>query len=103
MQRQREGELVPALPRVPRQQGLACRQIGERRGVGGRGLGALAREQIELCELHTLVPRRDQGGAAVELIDDFEDVLFAFFRRGMCCEQPSDAEVRLGAQPFRYE
>ena len=45
----------------------------------------------------------DQGGAAVELIDDFEDGLFALFRRGMRREQPADAQMRLGAQPFRYQ
>ena len=103
MQLQREGELVPALPRVFRQQRRAGDEIGERRGVGGRGLGALAREQVELGQLLTLVSRGDQRGAAVELIDDLEDGLFASFRRGMRREQPADAQVRLGAQSFRYE
>src|ERR1700731_5256053 len=77
--------------------------MGDRRGVGGSRLGALACEQIELRQLLTLVSRGDQGGTAVELIDNLEDGLFAFFRRGMRREQPSDAQVRLGAQPFRYE
>src|SRR6202166_4258738 len=44
-----------------------------------------------------------RAASAVELIDNLEDGLLAFFRRGMRHEQPSDQEVRLGAQPFRYE
>src|SRR6202011_5159337 len=100
---QRKGELVPALPRVFRQQSRTGGEIGERRGVGGRRLGALAREQVELCQLLTFVSRGNQGGAAVELVDNLEDGLLAFFRRGMRREQPSDAQVRLGARPFRYE
>ena len=37
VQLQREGELVPALPRVFRQQRRAGDEIGERRGISGRG------------------------------------------------------------------
>jgi len=37
------------------------------------------------------------------LIDNLEDRFLAFFRRGMRREQPSDAQVSLGAQPFRHE
>src|SRR5882757_5033915 len=103
MQLQRKGEFVPALPRVFWQQGRTGSEIGERRGVGGSRLGALGREQVEFGQLLTLVSRSDQGRAAVELIDNLEDDLLAFFRRGMRREQPSDAQVRLGAQPFRYE
>src|SRR5882757_10697328 len=55
VQLQRKGELVPALPRVFRQQGRTGGQIGERRGVGGSGLGAPAREQVELGQLLSLV------------------------------------------------
>ena len=47
--------------------------------------------------------RGDQRRASVELIDDLENGLFAFFRNGMCQEQPSDQEVRLGAHPFRHK
>ena len=46
---------MPALPCVFGQQSLACSQIGERRGVRGRSLGALAREQVEFGQLLTLV------------------------------------------------
>ena len=85
------------------QQGLACSEIGERRGVRGSGLGALAREQVQFGQVLTLAACRDQGGAAVEVVDDFEDGFFALFRRGMRQEQPSDAKVRLRARPFRYK
>ena len=55
VQLEREGELVPALPAVVRQQCRTGGEIGERRGVGGRGLGAPARDQVELGELLALV------------------------------------------------
>ena len=41
--------------RVLRQQRRTGGEIGERRGVGGRGLGALARDQVELGQLLALV------------------------------------------------
>ena len=76
VQLQREGELVPALPAIFRQQRRTGGEIGERRGVGGRGLGALARDQIELGQLLALVcVEVIKRGAAVELIDDLEDRL----------------------------
>src|SRR4051812_3798585 len=55
MQLQRKGKLVPALPRVFRQQGRTGGEIGDRRCVGGSRLGALACEQVELRQLLTLV------------------------------------------------
>ena len=55
VQLQREGELVPALPAVLRQQRRTGDEIGERRGVGRRGLGALARDQVELGQLLAFV------------------------------------------------
>ena len=48
LQLQREDQLVPALPAVLRQQRRAGDEIGERRGIGGRRLGALAGDQVEL-------------------------------------------------------
>ena len=92
---------MPALPRIVRQQGRTGGEIGERRGVGGRGLGALARDQIELGQLLTFAGFGDQGRAAVELIDDFEDGLFAFLRRGVHRQQPADPQMRRGAQVCR--
>jgi len=103
VQLQRKGKLVPVLPRVFRQQDRTRGEIGERRGVGGSGLGALACEQMSSASCSRSSPVVTQGGAAVELIDDFEDGLFTFLRRRMRREQPSHAEVRLGAQPFGYE
>ena len=58
MQLQREGELAPALPAIVRQQRRAGDEIVQRRGVGGRGLGALARGQIELGQLLALICAR---------------------------------------------
>ena len=55
VQLQREGELVPALPAVVRQQRRTGGEIVERRGVGRGGLGALARDQVELGQLLALV------------------------------------------------
>ena len=55
VQLQREGEFVPALPRVLRQQGRTGSEIGEGGSVGGGGLGAATREQVELGQLLTLV------------------------------------------------
>ena len=92
---------MPALPAVLRQQCRTGDQIGQRRGVGGRSLGALARDQIELGQLLALVSRGDQGRAAVELIDDLEDRLFPLLGRRVRREQPPDSKVRLGAQLFR--
>ena len=83
--------------RVLRQQCRAGDEIGERRGVGGRRLGALARDQVELGQLLALVARGDQGGAAIELIDDLEDRLLALLRRGVRREQPADPQMGLGA------
>src|ERR1700722_19612173 len=103
LQLQRKGELVPALPLVFRQQGCSGGEMGERRSVGRRGLGALARKQVKFGQLLTLISQVDQGRAAVELVDYLEDRLLVFFCGGMRREQPSDTQVRLGAHWFRYE
>ncbi len=55
VQLQREDELVSALPAILRQQCRTGIEIGERRGICGRRLGALARDQVELGQLLTLV------------------------------------------------
>ncbi len=98
---QREAELVTALPRILRQQGRTRGEIGERRGIGGRGLGALAREQVELGQLLALVPCGDQRGAAVELIDDLEDRILPLLRWCVGREQPADTQMRRDAQLLR--
>ena len=72
---EREGEIMTALPRVARQQGRAGDEVGQRRGVGGRGLGAPARNQVQLGEPLALVARADERGPAIELADDLEDAL----------------------------
>ena len=60
VQLEREGELVPALPGVVRQQGRPGGEIGQRRRVGRRGLGAPAGDQIQLGEPLALLARGDQ-------------------------------------------
>ena len=72
---------MPALPRVFRQQRRAGHQIGERRRISGRRLGAPACEQVELGQLLALVACCDEPGAAVELIDKLEHVLGEPVRR----------------------
>ena len=62
---EREGQIVTPLPRVLRQQRGAGGEVGQRRGVGGRGLGAPARNQVQLGEPLALLGRADQRGAAV--------------------------------------
>ncbi len=46
MEFQREDELMPALPTVVRQLCSTSDEILERRDVGRRGLGPLARDQV---------------------------------------------------------
>ena len=49
------------------------RRIGQRRGVGGRGLGAAACNEVQLGEPLALLARADERGPAVKLADDLED------------------------------
>src|SRR5882672_12595775 len=92
-----------ALPAILRQQCRTREEIGERRGVSGRCLGALARDQVELSQFLTFVSRRDEGRAAVELIDDLEDDLLALLLWRVRHEQSPDSEVLAGARRFRDE
>src|SRR5207245_8439527 len=103
VQLQREGELVPALPRVVCQQRRADGEVGERGGIRGRRLRALAGDQVELSQLLTLMSGGNQRRAAIELTDDLEDRLLPLLRRRVRREQPSDAEMRLGAKRFRNQ
>ena len=88
---------MPALPRVFLQQRRARDEIGERRGISGRRLRALARGQVELGQLLALVARGDQISTAVELIDDLEDRFLPLLRGRVRREQPSDPEMGRGA------
>src|SRR6266850_2595615 len=92
-----------ALPAILRQRCRTREEIGERRGVSGRCLGALARDQVELSQFLTFVSRRDEGRAAVELVDDLEDDLLALVLWRVRYEQSPDSEVCVGARPFRDE
>ena len=101
LQLQGEDQVVPALPAIVAQERRTGDEIFECRNISGRSLGALARDQVELGQLLPLLLRSDQGHAAVQLIDDVEDRLFTFFGRRVRRQQPSDAQMRLGAQCFR--
>ena len=90
-----------ALPAILRQQCRTREEIGERRGVSGRCLGALARDQVELSQVLTFVSRGDLGHAAVELIDDLKDHLLPLLWRRVRRQQPADPEMGRGAQLCR--
>jgi hypothetical protein len=72
----------------------------EGRGVGGRSLGSLAGDQVELGELFTFVSCSDQRRAAVELVDDLEDRLLPLLRRRPSSPQPADPQVVRGTRCF---
>ena len=97
IQFEREDELVPAFPAILRQQRRTGDEIAERRGVGGRSLGSLAGDQVELGELLTFLPRRDQRRAAVELVDDLEDRLLKL--RPAACAPPAAGRSAGGPRP----
>src|SRR5271166_4405016 len=97
MQLQRKHQLVPALPAVLRQQPRTGDEMGERRGIGGRHLGALTSDQVELCQLLAFLWRSDQHGAAIELINDLEYCPLSLLCGSVCCQQPPNSEVGLGA------
>jgi hypothetical protein len=92
---------MPALPRIVRQQSCASDQIRERRSVGCRGLGALARDQVEFGQLLAFLSSGDQGDPTVELVDDLEDGLLALLCGGVRHEQPAYSQMGFGAQLFR--
>ena len=94
-------QVAPALPAILRQQRRPEIEIGEGRGIGRRGLGALAGDQVEPGQLFALVARGDQGGAAIHLIDDLEDRPLAFLGWRLRRQQPADPQMKLGAQGFR--
>src|ERR1700745_4438355 len=54
IQLEREDEFVPSLPTILRQQDRTGGEISDRRGVGGRSLGAFASKQIQLSQLLAL-------------------------------------------------
>ncbi len=101
VQLQREGELVPALPRVVAQKSCAAGEIGLCRGISGRGLGALAGDKIELRQLILFLLSGDQRRATVELIHDLEDSLCVLLCNCMRRKQPANAQMRRGACSLR--
>src|SRR5262245_54901923 len=96
-----EGELVAPVPAVVRQQLPAEDQISKCHSVRRRCLGALSSEQVERGQLFALLPGSYQDGAAVELIDDVKDALFALLGRCVLEEQPSDSKMLFGPRFFR--
>src|SRR5207248_1115080 len=87
---EREGEHIAPLPPILRQQRRAGGEIAKRRSVSRRGLGARARDEIELSDLLALLSRRDQRGAAVELVHNLKDRLLALFGGCLCREYPAN-------------
>src|SRR5260221_14243739 len=84
---------MPALPAIVRQQCRASDEILQRRGIGRRGLGALARDQVELGKLLAFILGGDQGRPAIELIADLEDRLLTPLWRRLRGEQPPYSEA----------
>ena len=98
LQSQRETERVMPLPAVLRQHCLAGAEVVQRHGKGRRRLGAPAGQQIKLGQLLPFFRRGDQGGAAIELAHNFEDVFFDGLRFRPRREQPADPQM--GRRPF---
>src|ERR1700730_14211049 len=84
---------MSALPGVFRHQCRTGDEIGQRRGVSRRRLGALACPQIELGQPFAFLAWGEQGSAEVELADDLEDVVLDRLRRRPRGEQPADPQV----------
>ena len=91
------------LPRVFRQQRRAGDEIGERRGISSRRLRPPSREQVELGQLLALIPYGDLRGAAVELIDDLEQMLGEPVRRRARQQRAAYAQVDAGTVLFGNE
>ena len=83
------------IPTALSQECRASDEIVQGGNVGGGSFRSLARNQVKLRQLFLLVARTDQGGTAVELIDDLEDPFFTLVRRGVRRQQPADSEMRL--------
>ena len=97
MQLQREGERMLALPAVVRQQRRAGGEIGQRRDVGRRSLGALARNQVELGELLALSREVISAAPRLKLVDDVEDLPPPASRK--VCAPASSLPIRRCASP----
>src|SRR5262249_58453827 len=91
MQLQFERQILPSLPCVPRQQRCAGGKIDQRGGISRRRLCALPSRQVQLSELFALVVRSDQRRATVELVDDLENSLVAFFWWCLRSQQATDS------------
>ena len=78
---EQKGELVSSLPTVLRQQSVAGGEIIHRRDIGRRSLGALACNEVQFGDPLALFPQVNQRGATVELVHNFENMLFELRRR----------------------
>ena len=86
------------LPAIFREHCLAGGEMGERHGKGRCQLGAATGQQVQLGQLLPLRGRGNQGSAAVELADNFENVFLDCLRRGPRREQSANAQM--GCGPF---
>ena len=62
--------------------------------------GARARDKVELGQLLTVLPPRQQGCSAVELIDDVEDSFFQLLWRNLGHQYPPYLQMCLRAEFF---
>ncbi len=92
---------MPALPAILRQQARTGAEIGERRGIGGRGLGAFAGQQVQFGHALPFLPRLDHANAAIELVDDLEDPVRDRLGRQIGSQDAANAQVGRGAQVRR--
>ena len=99
LQLEREGELVPALPRPPATGPHRRRDSSAPRRRRSTPWRACPRS-VELGQLLALLARGDQGRATVELTDDLEDALLDRLRRRVRSEQPPDPQMRGGPLAF---
>ena len=91
-----EGQAILPVPSVlvPRQEGGARDEILQRRRVGRRLGGTSPRCKVELGHSLALLARVDQGGSAVELIQDLERPLRQLGGRGARPELPAHLQVQ---------
>src|SRR6185436_7218634 len=76
-------------------------KIFQRRRISSRAFGTFAGEQIEFSQLLAFVSRGDQGRAAVELMDDLEDILLPVLRGAPPQQLPTDSQVERRASFIR--
>ena len=92
---EREGELVPPLPGVFGQERRAGGEVLQRRGVGRRGLGALARDEVELGHPLALRPGDVISAAPRSSWFTISKICSSSSSGGVSApQQPADAEVQ---------